>query len=114
MSDKTKTIRELNDKFRAGDITIPGQWLVTSGLTALLEESETAPEDLLHVVRSYDDFTPDNDPHQEHEFGVFDFQGERCFWKIDYYDPTLKWGSDNPADLIKTRRVLTILMASEY
>lgn len=114
MTDKTQMIRSLNDRFRGGDQTIPGEILVTAGLTALLEEARKPLSDLAHEVRSYDQFEPDNDPHGEHDFGAFDFAGHKCFWKIDYYDPTLKWGSDDPADVAKTKRVLTIYLASEH
>jgi len=52
--------------------------------------------------------------HGERDFGVFEHQGQKLFWKIDYYDPTLSFGSEDPTDLSKTHRVLTILLASEY
>ena len=114
MTDKTQTIRSLNDRFRQGDATVPGQIIITRGLVDLLEEARIAIEDLAEHVRSYDSFTPDNDPRGEHDFGSFDFVGQPCFWKIDYYDPTLKWGSDDPSDIKKTARVMTIMLASEY
>jgi len=114
MSDKTNTIRSLNDRFRKGDATIPGQIIMTRGLVDLLEESKTPPEDLLHLVRDYDSFTADNDPHREHDFGSFQFQGYPCFWKLDYYSPDLKWGSDDASDISKTVRVLTVMLAEEY
>ena len=110
----TNTIRSLNDRFRQGDATIPGQIVITRGLAELLEETGTPPEDLMHLVRTYDSFTADNDPHSEHDFGAFEFQGHSCFWKLDYYSPDLKWGSEDPADITKTARVLTILLADEY
>ena len=31
-----------------------------------------------------------------------------------YYDPTLSFGSEDPIDLNKTHRVLTIMLASDY
>jgi hypothetical protein len=114
MTDKTKKIRELNDKFRQGGDTVPGQIMITRGLTDLLEETNKTPDDLLHIVRTYDYFTPDNDPHREHDFGSIEFAGYTCFWKFDYYDQTLKWGSEDPADPKKTMRVLTVMLADEY
>jgi hypothetical protein len=60
------------------------------------------------------EFTPDNDPHGEHDFGSFTLVGRKFFWKIDYYDREMVHGSEEPADPAKTMRVLTILLASEY
>ena len=40
--------------------------------------------------------------------------GQKAFWKIDPYDPTLTRGSDDPANEACTHRVLTIILASEY
>lgn len=114
MTEKTDTIRSLNDRYRKGDPTVPGQTLITRGLIDLLEEAKQGPEDLMHSVRNYDDFTNDNDPHSEHDFGSFEFEGYACFWKFDYYSRDLKWGSDDPADTQKTCRVLTVMLASEY
>ena len=68
----------------------------------------------IRKVATFDDFSADNDPHGEHDFGSFDLAGDRFFWKIDYYDPTLEFGSDDPADPSKTTRVLTLMLAAEY
>jgi hypothetical protein len=65
-------------------------------------------------VRRFSEFGPDNDPHGEHDFGVFEHDGHRFFFKIDYYDPDLRFGSEDPTDPEKTTRVLTIMLAEEY
>lgn len=65
-------------------------------------------------VATFDDFSADNDPHGEHDFGTFEFAGEHFFWKIDYYEPSLEYGSEDPADPTKTTRVLTLMLAKEY
>ena len=36
-------------------------------------------------MQSFSNFTKDNDPHREHDFGDFPIKGEAYFWKIDYY-----------------------------
>lgn len=66
------------------------------------------------LVRSYDTFTPGNDPHCEHDFGRFKIGDQTLYWKVDYYDLSLEYGSENPADPAVTHRVLTIMLASEY
>ena len=55
-----------------------------------------------------------NDPHEEHDFGVVEHGGVRCFWKIDYYDREMEMLSPDPADPSVTTRVLTIMLADEY
>jgi Protein of unknown function (DUF3768) len=52
--------------------------------------------------------------HGEHDFGSFTLAGRKFFWKIDYYDKELRYGSENPADPAATTRVLTLMLASEY
>ena len=110
----TDAIRSLNDRFRKRDPSIPGQTVITSGLWELTGGNPFRLLDLYSQVAAYDDFSEDNDPHHEHDFGDFTFEGQTCFWKIDYYDPTLTYGSENPADLTQTHRVLTIMLTDEY
>jgi len=116
-TDNTKQIAALNDEFRSYvgmpvfGPRVPGRIVITSGITALSPEAKIA---IWSIVRHFDTFTPDNDPHGEHDFGAFDYQGQRIFWKIDYYDTTLTKGSEDPTDPKQTVRVLTIMLASEY
>ena len=59
-------------------------------------------------------FTPDNDPHKERDFEVFEHNGERIFWKIDYYDTALTYHSEDASDPKKNYPGLTIMVGSEY
>jgi hypothetical protein len=49
----------------------------------------------------------------EHDFGAFDEEGQNYFRKIDYYDPSLSYHSDDASDPEKTVRVLTLMRAEE-
>ena len=65
-------------------------------------------------MRTFDDFSEDNDPWGEHDFGSFEHNGRTINWKIDYYDLALRFHSPDAADPAVTRRVLTIMLAEEY
>ena len=107
--EEARLIQALNDSFRS--TLVDGKVMLTSGVMIM---GEGAVNDILALVRSYDDFTPDNDPYGEHDFGKVLYEGETLFWKIDYYDADLKYGSNNPADPSQTIRVLTMMLAEEY
>jgi Protein of unknown function (DUF3768) len=62
----------------------------------------------------FGDFTPDNDPYGEHDFGCFELGACKFMWKIDYYDQRCEFGSEDPSDPRRTTRVLTLMLASEY
>ena len=115
--ERTTTIRALNDAFRATVTGLLGPWLLIGDLVVTSGIASRGNDFLNRAVRAvhdFADFTPDNDPYGEHDFGAFDLNGERLNWKIDYYDAAREFGSDDPADRSMTRRVLTILLAEEY
>ena len=112
--NRTERIRLLNDAFRASSTTSilesigAGHILMTSTLAA---QGQPFLDRALQTALAFDDFTADNDPYN---FGLFEVDGVRCMFKIDYYDRRLEYGSPNPADPKVTRRVLTIMLASDY
>ena len=106
---QTAKIRDQNDRFRATGRG--GRFLITRGVQAL---GEVAVADIMEKVRTFDKFTEDNDPYHEHDFGKIVHHETTIFWKIDYYDMSLEFGSPNPADLTVTERVLTVMLADEY
>src|SRR5262245_32765417 len=102
-------IRVLNDNFRS--TFIGGQVVMTAGVAALHLDVKARA---MIAVQTFTEFNADNDPHGEHDFGSFEIDGEKFFWKIDYYDRDLEAGSEDPADPHLTSRVLTIMLAEEY
>jgi len=106
---KTERIRDLNDRLRRTGQG--GQIMTTPGGRSLDEKARASR---IHQVRTFSEGVADNDPYGEHDFGSVDVAGERFFWKIDYYDPTLSLGSEDPSDPEKTARVLTLMRADEY
>lgn len=102
-------IRALNDTFRK---TLKGgKVILIAGIMAL---EETTRLRVLIAVQDFDEFNLENDPFQEHDFGALDAEGERIFFKIDYFDLACEFHSDDPADPSKTVRIITIMLASEY
>lgn len=76
--------------------------------------SDTERLAVLDKVRRFDQFTQDNDPYGEHDFGMIEHQGQKFFWKFDYYDRNMEFGSPEPSDAQQTTRVLTIFLSEEY
>jgi len=108
-AEKTLRIRTLNDTFRT--TFMGGRILLTQGIQALGTEQA---QDIITKVQSFNAFTPDNDPHGEHDFGAIEHDGKKVFWKIDCYDENLEFGSPDPSDPAQTTRVLTVMLAEEY
>lgn len=108
-TDPIIIIRLLNDALRCRGIG--GQMALTRGVLAL---GQSIVPQVVEAVRTFDTFTPDNDPYGEHDFGSIEIAGMKVFWKVDCYDRNLQWGSPDPADPTVTTRVLTIMLATEY
>lgn len=102
-------IRQLNDQLRK--TFIGGKVLLTAGVYELDDNDRN---ELLRQVREFDNFTEDNDPYGEHDFGCFEYKGQQIFWKIDLYDLNYEFYSPQPDDENQTNRTLTIMFAEEY
>jgi hypothetical protein len=106
---RTRKIAELNDEFR--QTGVGGQVFMTPGIDALDESTKAK---VIAAVRTYTDFNPDNDPYGEHDFGTFQIDRRTFVWKLDTYDTRFRGMSPDPSDPAVTRRVLTILLPSEW
>ncbi|MEY9633353.1 hypothetical protein ABIF66_001582 [Bradyrhizobium japonicum] len=103
------SIALLNDSFRR--TFSGGKVTMTTGVAEL---PDCVKAEALRHVADFSGFTQENDPHGEHDFGSFDLVGRKFFWKIDYYDEDMRFGSEDPSDPKRTTRVLTLMLASEY
>ena len=123
--ERTRRIARLNDRARQA-MGIACAAVTTVGFRSLPAADQSRVREL---IETYTAFTPGNDSHGERDFGAI-YQGrdgrwtalppkkgdpvETVFWKIEYYDRAMQFGSPDPADPMVTRRVLTIMLASEY
>ena len=112
MHPTKEKIALLNDKARKGLLPGSTKMMLTRTVAALPDET------IAHLCaapsQQFDAFTEDNDPYGERDFGSIELEGERYFWKIDYYDRSLRFGAEDPSDTTETVRVLTLMHASEY
>lgn len=117
-TENTKLIAKQNDLFRSklGVLSqeiplVKGHYLLTAGFFGLESRDQIS---VLSNLRSFKNFNHENDPYGEHDFGKFRVKNHQIIWKIDYYDIEYKYGSPEPSNPNKTRRVLTLMLASEY
>ncbi len=120
---RSERIARLNDRARQA-MGLACVAVATEGFRGLAEADQSRVREL---IETFDAFTSDNDPYGERDFGAIYRDGAGCwttarlarpdqtvFWKIDAYDRDLRFGSGDPANAAITRRVLTIMLASEY
>jgi hypothetical protein len=107
----TTTIAEINDRFRQKGDDPLGRTVLSERVAAMSSDDRAA---IILLVRFFNDFSEENDPYGEHDFGSVDHQDEMYFWKFDYWDENYEFASEDPSDLAKTRRVLTIMHSDEY
>ena len=115
MSDnRAKRIAELNDALRHDPGTGEhGRIMMTCGVSQLGIAFTVLA---LAKLKSFDIFTKDNDPYGEHDFGSFEVDAHKLFWKIDTFEKGsgLMAGAETPEISATTDRILTIMLAEEY
>ena len=106
---QAQKIAALNDALRQRGIG--GRIMMTAGIQAL---GRGAVIEIMNKIREFDTFSEGNDPYGERDFGSITVDGNKVFWKVDYYDRNMQYASPNPADQSVTVRVMTIMLADEY
>ncbi len=99
MNTRQERIRALNDQLRQH--VFGGAAVITPGIAAL---GQQAVERIVYAIAVYDDFCEANDPYEEHDFGAVDAEGARIFFKIDYFDKSLRHHSPDPSNPNVTER----------
>lgn len=122
ITSRAEAIARLNELARKA-MGVAGIAVATSGFRALNTRDQSRVREL---IETFDAFTPDMIP-MERDFGA-DYQDSRgrwtttrpdecretVFWKIDCYDLSMEWASDDPANPAVARRFLTIMSAEKY
>jgi len=105
---RAEVIARLNDQLRTtgtgGTIMITQNVKRITGFDAAV---------LTKTLAEYSHFDADNE-HHERDFGAMTLWGWDLLFKVDYYCPSLKFASEDPADPQKTHRVLTVMLASDW
>lgn len=105
---RLRVLRLLNDNARRFFVGV--RVVVTASIAA----DPTLQYAVLRKVRQFQDFKEEDDVDRDHSFGALEHQGETFWWRIDYYDPDMEHGSEDPTDTQKTVRVLTVMRPSEH
>ena len=105
-------IAELNDKLRQ-NLFNPGKdkVILTQGVSNLPFDEQLR---ILIKVKLFNNFNAGNDPYSQHDFGMIEHSELKYFFKIDYYDTSMEYASDDASNPDITTRVLTIMRADEY
>lgn len=106
---RAEAIARLNDQLRktgqGGSIVITSNLRRVTGFDAGVLDSALA---------NYEGFDAGNDPYGERDLEDLTLFGHNLMFKIDYFDLSLTYGSDDPANPSVTSRILTVMLASDW
>lgn len=112
----TNRIAELNQRCRQG-LDLEAKLVITNTCFAMLAKDQLDRLILsTQVQKALRDWKPaaNDESDNEQDFGILYVRDQKLFFKIDYYDRTLEWGSEDPANPEVTIRVMTVMMPEDY
>jgi len=118
MEKNSEKVAKLNDAFRQSlgsplvAVNPKNQVNTTQGIWDCFNNEEIGS--IFQDIKSFNNFTEGNNPYGEKDFGSLERKGKTIFWKIDYYDNDMKYHSPDNTNPEVTKRVLTVMLASEY
>lgn len=115
MTDQLSRIAALNDRVRQG-LDPKARIVITAACVAALAEGG-GPDDMLRsqaeLLMAIDRCVFAPDECDERRRGEVLFRGRPIRFAIDYYDSSLEWGSEDPADPEIATRVMTIMLPED-
>lgn len=105
------TIAELNDQLRT---TLDPQYGLVMLTSSITDRGLFYVAVVMNAVRTFNQFNEDNNPHLERDCSTFKVLDDTFMFKIDYYSLDMKYHSPDPSNPDVTKRVMTIMRASEY
>jgi hypothetical protein len=111
---QTEIIARLNDRARLG-LDRTARVVFTRSCLAAFGDPDGIERVLIQaaLVKAMRTSTFSKDS-PERDLGIMDVRGTVVWVKIDYFDPNLEFGSENPADANITTRVLTVMLPSDW
>lgn len=110
----TERIAELNDRCRHGldrnaRIVMTSNCLARIAPLGIKVAQILAQAEIMHAIRhaAFDKDSPERD------MGAVTVRDTKFLFKIEYYDSTLEFGSEDPTDAALTTRVLTIMLPED-
>ena len=107
------TIARLNDRCRQG-LDRTARILITRACLGTFADNRAAEivaqAEILIALRGYQFRDAEAD---ERDRGNFDYRGTTVYFRIDYYDAAMEYGSEDPADASQTPRMLTIMLRED-
>ena len=116
--NNSEKVAKLNDALRQSlgspfvAVNPRNQVVTTQGIWDCFDNEEIGS--IFQDIKSFDTFNNENNPYEERDFGSLKRKGRTIFWKIDYYDNDMKYHSPDNTNPEVTKRVLTVMLASEY
>lgn len=107
------TIARLNDRCRQGLDRTARIGITRACLGTFAEDRAAeivAQTEILRALRNHQ-FTEAE--AGERDRGSFDYRGTTIYFRIEYYDAAMEYGSEDPADASLTRRVMTIMLRGD-
>ena len=110
---RTEAIARLNDRCRQG-LDRTARIVITRACLATFANDRAAAivaqAGILAALRAHQFGEAEA---VDRDRGSFEYQGSTVYFRIDYYDAAMEYGSEDPADASQTRRVLTIMLRED-